>query len=56
MRANARTVLDRFCDWRERAGSRITRARGLEDYGGKGGPAYAECFDDGPCLPQYELE
>lgn len=27
MRDNVRTALDRFCDWRERAGSRITRAR-----------------------------
>lgn len=27
MRDNVRTALDRFCDWRERAGSRITRVR-----------------------------
>lgn len=27
MKPNVRTVLDRFCDWRERGASRVTRVR-----------------------------
>jgi hypothetical protein len=26
----------------------------LEDYGEKGGPAYRECFTEGPCRPECE--